>query len=296
MAAMAAEDRNLVNIGEGPDVILPLQEVLKNLPKAALRMRRDQETQELGSNIATPFSAKAEEDAKRFSGGIPTEASSPPATTMAAVNKAEVAKESAPVAKEQTPVTKQAVAVAHEQTPVVKEAAPAAKERAKVAKEPASVAKEKVQVAKEQTEATKKAAGLEQSTSVSSQPAIEKEQKVDDKELVARVSNLPGIKACSLIFNDGLSLAGSLPIEYAADGLCAMAPSLMRRIETHLVETRLGPLRNMTVSCTKGAVTFFTDENLCLAALHESSDLTLEVQEELAKAVHELSQKYSHPV
>ena len=46
--------------------MLPLHEVLKNLPTASLRMRDDQEEQEAGANFATPFSAKAEEDAKRF--------------------------------------------------------------------------------------------------------------------------------------------------------------------------------------------------------------------------------------
>ena len=46
--------------------MLPLHEVLKNLPTTSLRMRDDQEEQDLGATIATPFSAKAEEDAKRF--------------------------------------------------------------------------------------------------------------------------------------------------------------------------------------------------------------------------------------
>ena len=49
-------------------VALPLQDVLRNLPTASLRIREDQESEEKGANFATPFSAKAEEDAKRFSG------------------------------------------------------------------------------------------------------------------------------------------------------------------------------------------------------------------------------------
>ncbi len=46
-------------------VVLPLQDVLKNLP-GALQMRTDQVEQELGEQFETPFSAKAEEDAQRF--------------------------------------------------------------------------------------------------------------------------------------------------------------------------------------------------------------------------------------
>lgn len=47
-------------------VVLPLKDVLKNLPGASLRVRTDQVEQEVGENIETPFSARAEEDSKRF--------------------------------------------------------------------------------------------------------------------------------------------------------------------------------------------------------------------------------------
>ena len=50
----------------------------------------------------------------------------------------------------------------------------------------------------------------------------------------------------------------------------------------------------MTLSCAKGAITFFMHENLCLAALHASGELTPDVREKLARIVHELSRKYSH--
>jgi len=65
--SMPVSFRGLFQAGPGAvDVALPLQEVLKNLPAASLRMRDDQEEQEAGQNFATPFSAKADEDAKRF--------------------------------------------------------------------------------------------------------------------------------------------------------------------------------------------------------------------------------------
>jgi hypothetical protein len=52
----------------------------------------------------------------------------------------------------------------------------------------------------------------------------------------------------------------------------------------------------MTLSCTKGAITFFMHENLCLGALHANGDLPAETREKLGRVVHELSRKYSHPV
>jgi predicted regulator of Ras-like GTPase activity (Roadblock/LC7/MglB family) len=233
VAGMPVEYRSLIKAGEVADVVLPLHEVLKNLPSASLRMREDQEEQEAGVNIATPFSVKAAEDAKRFN-IAGTTAARPPVTPLTAVEEAKIA------------------------------AAPAGKL-------------------------------LDPPPPNPSQVAPETDGKLDDKEVVAYVNKLAGVKGCALIFSDGLSLAGSLPAEYETDGLCAMAPSLMQRIETHMVETKLGALRSMTLSCMKGAVTFLMHENLCLAALHTSGDLASEVQEELARVVHELSRKYSHP-
>jgi predicted regulator of Ras-like GTPase activity (Roadblock/LC7/MglB family) len=110
------------------------------------------------------------------------------------------------------------------------------------------------------------------------------------------VNKIPGVKACAILFGDGLSLAGSLPEELETEGLCAMAPSLMQRIENHLVDTKLGQLRGMTLSCAKGAITFYMHENLCLAALHADVDLPGETRERLSRITHEMSRKYSHPV
>ncbi len=72
-ASLPEQYRNLFSAKEiDAPIILPLQDVLKNLPTASLRMRTDQEEQEKGVDFQTPFSAKAAEDAKRF--GMPVEA------------------------------------------------------------------------------------------------------------------------------------------------------------------------------------------------------------------------------
>jgi predicted regulator of Ras-like GTPase activity (Roadblock/LC7/MglB family) len=242
--------RGLFQAGPGAiDVALPLQEVLKNLPTASLRMRDDQEEQEAGQNFATPFSAKAAEDAKRFN---------VPAT---------------PVAKPVTP------------EPVVEVAEPV-----------------KAEVAIESQEAAVPAAPVIEKTAPDRplrtplQVALDTDEKLDAKAVVALVNKAPGVKACAIHFGDGLSLAGNLPAELETEGVCAMAPSLMQRVENHLVDTKLGQLRGMTLSCSKGAVTFYMHENLCLAALHADLDLPAETRDKLSRVVHELSRKYSHPV
>ena len=247
-AGMPAEYRGLFKASEATDVLLPLQEVLKNLPAASLRMRDDQVEQEAGSNFATPFSAKADEDAKRCN-----VAGTPVAKPMVIVPEPDVA----PVVPAQ---------IMEAPAPVTPAVQPEVK------------------------------ASSDGPLRTPLQVALDTHEKLDAKAVVAHVNRIPGVKACEIMFADGLSLAGSLPEEFEADGLCAMAPSLMQRIENHIVETKFGALRGMTLNCLKGAVTFFMHENLCLAALHGGGDLGTEAREKLSRVVHELSRKYSHPV
>ncbi len=249
--------RGLFQAGPGAmDVALPLQEVLKNLPTTSLRMRDDQEEQDAGANFATPFSAKAEEDAKRFN---------VPAT---------------PVAKPVVPAM--IVEAATEAAGSVEAGVSPAAENHAADTAAATAAKEE------------KASDRPLRTPL--QVALDTDEKLDAKGVVALVNKMPGVKSCAILFGDGLSLAGSLPAELDTDGICAMAPSLMQRIENHLVDTKLGLLRGMTLSCVKGAITFYMHENLCLAALHADLDLPAETREKLSRVVHELSRKYSHPV
>jgi predicted regulator of Ras-like GTPase activity (Roadblock/LC7/MglB family) len=251
--------RGLFQPGAGAvDVSLPLQEVLKNLPTASLRMRDDQEEQDAGQNFATPFSAKAEEDAKRFN-----------------VPPTPVAKPAVPSASEPKAVDT-AAAVENEQ-PLETIAPPV---------EPSLV----------DSASTPEEKSSDRRLRTPLQVALDTDEKLDAKGVVALINKIPGVRACTILFGDGLSLAGSLPAELETDGICAMAPALMQRVENHLVDTKLGLLRGMTLSCMKGAITFYMHENLCLGALHADLDLPGETREKLSRIVHELSRKYSHPV
>jgi predicted regulator of Ras-like GTPase activity (Roadblock/LC7/MglB family) len=217
-AAMPPNFRELFTIdpSETP-VLLPLQEVLKNLPNAALQMREDQEQVEAGGAFETPFSIKAREDAQRFNVG----------------------------------------------------AAP-------------------IQKAAETTSAPIKEASADKID-------IESEEKIDAKEMVARVSALPGVAACSVTFTDGLILAGNLPDDLAADGLCAMAPSLLQRVERHILDTQLGSLTAMTLHCTKSPLTFFMHGDICLAVQHAGGEFPAETRQKLAEMAKKLSRTYAQP-
>ncbi len=201
-------------------IVLPLQEVLKNLPDSSLRVRDDQEVQEIKEEFETPFLAKAAEDAKRFE--------------EAAVAKAKAA-----------------------------------------ALPPASVE-------------------VKTGDAAPANPA-EADEELDAKTAVAKVGKMAGVTGCAVVFADGLTLAGNLPAKYEADGLCAMAPSFLSRIEGYMSETKLGELHSMTLDCTKSAMTFLIRDNLCLVAAHKKEALCPEIREALAQVLLELTRKYSNP-
>ena len=119
------------------------------------------------------------------------------------------------------------------------------------------------------------------------------EKKVDPKEVVAQVSALPGVKACAITFSDGLSLAGELPGEIAAEGLSAMAPALMKRIAQHVRETKIGSLVAVTLYASRSAVSFFAQGNICLAAVHADGSLLAQTRTQIAELVEKLSRVYA---
>ncbi len=127
----------------------------------------------------------------------------------------------------------------------------------------------------------------------SPQTAPAAESKFDAKSVVARAIQLPGVTGCAVSFSDGLSLAGNLPEDAGAEGLCAMAPSLLHKIEDYMVDTKLGGLKAVTLHCARSHITFFKHDNICLSALHSIEGLTSEIRDQLGQMAQELSQMYS---
>lgn len=240
-------------------VSLPLQDVWKNLPVPALRMRDNQEEQEKGANFETPFSAKADEDARRF------HVSGTPVAKPASVEPP------AAVSESSTPAAARVTQVSQPEQPFV-----AARTI------PFSIGL----AAKEAPAAGRNVL----------QKIFETDEELDAKSVVAHVSKMPGVKACQIMFGDGLSLAGNFPEELDADGLCALAPPMLERIDHHLLESGVGELRAMTLTCANATLTFLMQKNLCLAALHRDGELTAESRERLGRVVQELSEKYSNPL
>jgi predicted regulator of Ras-like GTPase activity (Roadblock/LC7/MglB family) len=136
-----------------------------------------------------------------------------------------------------------------------------------------------------------------ESEAAGAEPVAEKEpglEKVGPKDVVNQANALSGVKACAITFSDGLSLAGELPEEFEADGLLAMAPSMLERITQHVRETKFGELVAMTLYVKDSAISFFARGNVCLTALHETS-LAPETRARLAELAEKLSQAYAQP-
>ena len=306
--AMPEMYRQLLNVDPGETPIsLPLQEILKNLPATALRLRDDQEETVIAETFETAFSIKADEDAKRLhaGAGLAPKVYEKPAQQPRIQEKAETAREDLPTlasVKEEKTEAKSVVAraralpgagevaVAEPSQAAISIKAGEEEERFRNRAEPVPNVSEK---AAEQAQVPKK---IELEREELSGAVSAEKEKLDAKSVLGRACALPGVAACAIAFaDDGLTLAGSLPAELAADGLCAMVPSLLQKIDNHMRDTKLGLFTGMTLHCAQWPLTFFMHGNICLTALHAGGELTSETRAELARITQELSRTYSQP-
>jgi predicted regulator of Ras-like GTPase activity (Roadblock/LC7/MglB family) len=259
-----------------PDVVeapvqLSLPDVLANLPGDSLRMREDQEVTTQDETFETPFSAKAKEDAERFAQGRKTALPSAAASSKPEVPKAETPKIELPkLAEAEVPKIRapdlQIPKVAAPKIDAAKVELSAPVDAFRVAMGPAA-----------KWETAKPAEGA---------------PKFDAKAAIALACALPSVASCSVIFSDGLIIAGNIPDEMHMEGLSAMAPTMLQKLQKHMCETQLGPLSSMTVHGEKSPVTFFGAGDLCLTAVHNGVELSAESRRELGRITQELSRTY----
>lgn len=128
------------------------------------------------------------------------------------------------------------------------------------------------------------------------QVIFDTDEALDAKGVVARVSRLPGVSACAIVCSDGLSLAGDIPSDFGVDALCAIAPSIMKKIGEQLGATNLGSLAGLTLFCANATVTFFGHKNICLATLHKTGEeIAPEIRDRLNRVAEELARTYAQP-
>jgi predicted regulator of Ras-like GTPase activity (Roadblock/LC7/MglB family) len=272
-AALAEQYRGLFlpDAVEAP-VQLSLPDVLANLPGDSLRMREDQEVTTQDETFETPFSAKAKEDAERFAQGRKTALASATVSSKPEVPKAETPKIELPKTAEAgvPKVTAPDLQLPKVPTPSVA----AAKVELSAPVDPFGSAM--APTAKAET----------------AKPAEAAAPKFDPKAAIAEACALPGVASCSVIFADGLIIAGNIPDEMHMEGLSAVAPTMLKKLQKHMCETQLGPLSCITVHGEQSPVTFFGAGDLCLTAVHNGSELSVASRRELSRITQELSRTY----
>ena len=241
-------------------VPLSLPDVLANLPGDSLRVREDQEVASQDEMFETPFWAKAKEDAERFARrrgtALPAAAPAEPEVPKAEIPKLEPSEVAKAEALKVTISPPQARGLEPVEAADLQVPIPTASGETSVAK------------------------------------PVEAAPKFDAKAAVAQACALPGVASCSVIFADGLIIAGNIPDEMHMEGLSAVAPTMLKKLQKHMSETQLGPLSCMTVHGEKSPVTFFSAGDLCLTAVHNGSELSAESRRELSRITQELSRTY----
>jgi predicted regulator of Ras-like GTPase activity (Roadblock/LC7/MglB family) len=250
-------------------VQLSLPDVLANLPGDSLRMRDDQEVFAQDEIFETPFLAKAKEDAERFAQS--------PEVTHAHQPVAQALKVETP----RVELPSEVIAKAPEATtPAVPKIEPPPKVQAPRIQAPAPVDR----------------LGISIVPAAASPAALAKiapeAPKFDAKAAITQACALAGVSACSVTFADGLIIAGNIPDDMHMEGLSAVAPTMLKKLEKHMCETQLGPLTCITVHGEKSPVTFFSAGNLCLTAVHNGCELSAESRRELSRITQELSRTY----
>ena len=293
----------VVDTAETP-VLLPLQEVLQHLPTTALKMRQDQEREEAIDHFETPFSLQAKQDQQRL--GKPA-AESPKPEQPAGFKLGESSPEPGKV-ETATPVETPEGAVEPTESAAPKKSRPAKRRGVSaVTPEPAEAARQPAPASPspdlaQPADVSAAQPGVEVETEPATESATPTESKATDveatsnaKEFVLRISCLPGVTGCSIAFADGLTMAGNLPPTLGADGLCAVAPSVLQKIQKHMVGSDLGSLNSMTLNCSKSLMSFFMQGNVCLTVLHAGEIVEPVTQQQLLEMTKELAQIFAQP-
>jgi hypothetical protein len=211
LEAMPEDIRDaLSQIDSSARVPIPLEEIFRNLPNEAIKLRDDQVIEHPDEILQTPFTEKAQEDAKRFAElGARTLPGSPIADPDA---------------------------------------------------------------------------GFPSLNSI-----FVTDERLDLPAVLAKVAQLPDIKACLLTTGDGRIVAGSLGDERLDHALLALIPGLFDQSESKLNEAGLSPLQTITCSCRDEQLSSFGQEKVYLTVLHGHRPFKPGVREKIFRVLEELA-------
>jgi predicted regulator of Ras-like GTPase activity (Roadblock/LC7/MglB family) len=266
-AALPGEHHNSLSIEDlETPIALPLQDVLQNLPNESLNIRADQDAVQVISTFETPFSLKAAEDEARLKAGntateqFPQQARTPSPTKPG----------SEPIKHTAEPIKLASEILGAKTSQAAISPPTSSKPPSVVQPSVAPVGRDPLQL------------------------VFDTDDAMDAKKVIAHASRLPGVRACAIVFTDGLSLAGNIPAEFKIDPLCAIAPALVKKCQEQMASANLGTFAGLTLSCTKSAVTFFAAGDICLAALHwAGQEIEIATRTQLSSVTEGLARIYT---
>ena len=200
----------LSEIDPGTKVLIPLEEIFPNLPNDAIKLRNDQIIEDPGEIQQTPFTEKAQEDARRF---------------------AELGARTPP----RPPIADPDTGFAHLSSIFVTD------------------------------------------------------ESLDLPAVLAKVAQLPDIKACVLTAGDGRIVAGSLGNKRLDDGLPKLIAGLFDQTGAKLHEAGLSPLQTITCSSRDEQLSSFGQDKVYLTVLHAHRPFKPGVREKIFRVVEELA-------
>ena len=123
------------------------------------------------------------------------------------------------------------------------------------------------------------------------------EDELDAKMIVKLVSQLPGLNGCTVMFEDGLRLAGNFP-DGDTEGFSAMAAPFYKRAARFVSELELGQLHAFTLYTGTELLSFFMHDSICVSVRHTGRGFLPGVRDKLEIVTRELARMYStsHPM
>ncbi len=122
------------------------------------------------------------------------------------------------------------------------------------------------------------------------------DETLDAKKVVRLVGKLPGITACTVMFADGLTLAGNFPKELDGEGFSAMSPQFYKRAIAFAKELNLGEMQTFSFYTDRSVLSFFMQGEICLSVMQTGRGFLPGVREKLMSVTQELSKMYSRIV
>ncbi|HXM24561.1 MAG TPA: hypothetical protein VN957_00935 [Chthoniobacterales bacterium] len=234
-------------------VPIPLKEIFRHLPGDALPLRADQQVDEVGDPIHTPFTTTAREDAERFRNAASTVEKSDQESAQPELGRSFALSE-----KTEAP----------SDTP------------------------EPVILAPEPEIPTAAAAKTEPNFSAL-QTVFLTDERLDLPIIIDKISALPGLQTALLHTADGRRLTGAIGDDQFERTVLTLFPVLFVEVKTKLDDRACPGLETLTFCWRQEQISVFSDGRLCLSVRHSRRPFKPGVREKLSLILSRLAEALS---